>query len=948
MSDTIHTTATTAMTKTTDTSGGRPELTWEALQEAARTSGIGGAVALIGQYGETERRALAPVLKAAAKDLRQEPWDSDWQRRAKRRTLLKVCGAACLGGPAGIVQWLLRADFRWGGQSNPRKHIAAALALRPAEWLPDIAERLAGRLGDTTTTEDWQVVDDLCRELGLGPAEGDGYTIGWLTALERDSANDSLAYKMTADPYTPVMVPRLFTADVLGRRIGATSSWEETHPGRSWPKALRAVSDAGLVPRGSLLDTVLSRLLRGGPAPDVRGFLGVLLALDMTDDEAAERTGVLLRLLPDALGVVAALAQAKLRRLDEAGRLTAEQVAEATRSVLFRPEKKLVRTQFTWLDKAVRQHADHAGELLAAAATVFAQGDGEMDERAMKSFAKHLPKLAEPQAMHVRAELRAALDTLGEPARSQAADLLGEDPSAMPPEDDGFVLPPFVPRELPPEIGSAAELAEEIAALLSAARSRGWSGADVPVDPWALERVVDALLRESARDREALVSALAPVAERYEVTARVTWRGSAVFETEDSVHAMVAAVCQEEERKGWFRRLLGDDGTPAFDKSTVGPQRALLSRLYEVARRLRTPHASGDPYLARPATASGCVDPAALVDGLEEYEAAGRVPWPCDLEQALLRLPRDIDPDVVARADKLGSKAGKWAAEVLAAGGMAAPDISLYPLPRPRPLRGTEDATWSERQYADARGLAVIAGAPAAFENGVLAPALCALANPVEANRAADWWTCQDDVASWALLAPAHRDVVAAWAVMPLALAAENDSGGAEILPLLAEADGPIGPGMRLALAYGLGARTPEDRAYAADAYLTLAARDDGTWDAFELGRTLAGLIHTGLVKPNRLADSLKQVVGAGAYAATWQLMTGLLPELIPGGDCVPAGTRPNAVLGDLLGLAADCASRTHGSGTVAGLAQFAAAKGSSRAVTAARRLHQVLGAPTA
>ncbi|GAA4053916.1 hypothetical protein GCM10022233_26630 [Streptomyces shaanxiensis] len=57
-------------------------------------------------------------------------------------------------------------------------------------------------------------------------------------------------------------------------------------------------------------------------------------------------------------------------------------------------------------------------------------------------------------------------------------------------------------------------------------------------------------------------------------------------------------------------------------------------------------------------------------------------------------------------------------------------------------------------------------------------------------------------------------------------------------------------------MAYGLGARRPEDRLAAVDALLVLAAR--GQLDAARLGADLGQLVWRGAVKPSRLVESAR------------------------------------------------------------------------------------------
>ncbi|MGW0659439.1 hypothetical protein [Streptodolium elevatio] len=896
------------------------------LLTARRKGGRQELPALFAGLTEAERRGVVPELKDALKT-RGGRWGDE-----SVVAPLRIAGAACIGGAASVSQWLARRDLQGDWKASANEQVVAVLMERQPGWIPDIAERLAARLGDDLWVSDWDLVDRLVRACGAEPPTAERYTTGWFADHTRQPhrRQQPLPESLRADPLAPVMLLRLFDVEQIGRRMEGEDRWRDQEPARTWTHAFRALTDSGFVDRDAVLDACLSRFLRGVQPPDARGFALLYEALEPTEDEKAARVTTYLRLLPDGPPAAAAIAQAALRALDEAGRLTGDQVVEATRAVMFRPEKKFVRAQFTWVDKAVRRHPDHAGDLLTAAATVFTQDASDLHDRALKSVAKFLPKLTEQQALAVRAELRASLDFLVEPSLGAAAALLGEEaaPTAPAPE-----MPPFTPRELPPPIGSVDELAEELNAYLATTRNM-WSSRAEATDPIAVERLVEALLRESARDRQALADGLRPMVERALDAGRMTWFGTDVTNAYTAVAAMATATIGKSGQQGWFRSLFGKgEGVGAKRGAGVpGPQHVLVTRLHEVAQRLRVPVAG--PYLAKPVTASGYVDPAEFVRGLEEWEAAGRTPWACDLEQALLRLPREIDADTVARAGKLASPAGEWAAQVMAAGGMPAPAVTQW-----EGTRKQDTHWWQTRDGAEIvhhHLLAAVGPTPGAFADGNLAPHLCDVPEGDGRWKDVNGYESHLDMPCWALVAPAHRDLIAAHAAVPLIVTADDHRGHTEILPLLAEADGTPGPGMALAVAYGLGARHPEDRTRAADAYLTLAARPDAPWDASATGGVLARLVAMDRVKTTRVVDSLKQVASAGAYAATWDLMTGFLPPLL-------AAERRPAGLGEILAIAAESAARSGARGLLPGLEPFVTAKGTSRITVEGRRLHTVL-----
>lgn len=660
-------------------------------------------------------------------------------------------------------------------------------------------------------------------------------------------------------------------------------------------------------------------------------------AMAPTDDELAVRADSYLRLLPDAPSPVAGMAQDVLRRLDTAGRLSAEQVAEASRAVLFRTEKKLVRTQFTWLTQALKRHPEHAGDLLAGACTAFGSTALDLQERAIALIAKHLPKLGADQAALVRDEMRAQLPLLGDAVRPEAAALLGE--RVEPEEHLDLPLVPPPARELPPPIASLDELVEEIAVLFAGTANPWASTRGRVTDPIAVERIVSAFLREHVRDREALRAALTPLTERHGHVIEQNWFQHQV---QGAVGAMVAASTglAGGSRTGWFRSLFGK-GDAAGDHDLIpgsdvevdridAPQRFLLARLYEVAQRLRVPQTG--PYLAEIATATGFVDPAALVAGLEEWERSGRTPWRRDVHQALLRLPADLEPELVARAGRLTSPAGLLAARTFAAGGPAAGIVE-----RGRHARVHREYVYKTRDwvYFDAPLASVAPGDADTLPES--ARLLYGLSDPGAVARVPGWsQNTEPDMHCWPLILPRDRDVLAAHVVIRGERGIDGNCRGAEILPALAESHGPLGPGTSLALAYALGAQTPEDRTAAVDAIVTLSARSD-PWDPTALGRDVGEAVRTRGLKTTRVATTLHDAARAGAHEAVWGVLSGFLPDLL-------SGTKATG-LADILALAAETAAKAGARDVpIRGLDDLADKKGASRAVTEAKRLRKVLG----
>ncbi|MYW00862.1 DUF6493 family protein [Streptomyces sp. SID3343] len=909
-------------------------LTWERLRALAPDEHAAMVAAFAGRT-EAERRALVPDIKESVKKLR----DAEGFTHRRLVPILRVAGAACLGGAATIAQWLARRDLQWGAVGSHRP-VLAVLRDRKPEWIPEIAGRLAAKLPADAWSDDWDLADLLARAGGLPAPTSDGYVLGWVrhrSGATRGTGARSLAEQLGGDAYFLPLLPHLFEVAGVGQLIEQYEAW--SGKGDGWGPTLVQLTEARPVEREVVLDGCVSRLLRSERPGALRAFVRMHEQLKPTEDELAARTTAYLRLLPDAPSPVAGLAQDVLRGLDAAGRLSAEQVAEASRSVLFRAEKKLVRTQLTWLGQALKRHPDHAEVLLVSAGTVFGSPATDLQERAVALIAKHTAKWPADRVAALRAELRDSLGLLGDVIRAEAiATLGGAGEEVEPTEDFDLPLLPPAPRELPAPIASLDELVEEISVLFAGTASPWVSWRGRSADPIAIERIVSALLREHANDRAALHAALLPITERHAHIVEQRWFAHQV---QGAIGAMVAAATGlGGSRPGWFRSLFGKAAAPDSDLDIIpggkpeidrieAPQRFLLARLYEVAQRLRVP--TSGPYLAEIVTATGHVDPEALVAGLEEWESTGATPWRRDVDQALLRLPADLDPALVARAGRLTSPAGLRVAKTFAAGGLP-PGI----VDHKRFDRVHREYVSATRKWIHLDGpLAWVAPMP----DGLLpesAGSLYSLLDPGDVVRRRAWSESTDtDLRCWTMILPQARDVLAAHLAIRTQSSIDRACRGAEALPLLAEAEGPLGAGMSIALTYAFGAHVPEDRTAAVDAFITLAARDE-PWDAGALGRDIGEAIRTRGLKTNRVVASLQEAARAGAHEAVWGVLGGLLPDLLSGRKAtgIPAA----------LALAAETAAKSGARDVpIRGLDALADKKSGSRAVVEAKRLRKVL-----
>ncbi|WP_229916292.1 DUF7824 domain-containing protein [Streptomyces fructofermentans] len=878
----------------------------DALLKAVRAGRTAEVVGLLDGMTDAERRACLPALKELRKELRPARWDSA-SRRA--HPTLHAAGAACHTGAAGTADWLTGADMRWA-QASPAV-LLHVLGDRERAWLGDVAHRLAERPDSAQVP--YELMSGLVRLSGCPLPTTETYVFGWVQWIcGTRRRGDTVAQRLRQDPHTAELVTASFGTTGIGGRL----DWMFGSGAQDWVDALTQLTREGTLDRQELLDSCAAALLRGGPPADCRVFLRLLKGLEPTRAEELEHVATWMALASDAVSTVASHAQSVLGSLALDGGLTARQLAEMSDAVLFRAERRLVRSQLVLLGKALRRDRSSAAELLPAVARAFGHEDTDVQERALKLVERHIGSVT----AEVRAEVAASADLLSAGLRARAEGPLGLEEAGTAPEPYREMLPPAPePQRLATAPESAAEVAEEVAALLA-------SGGDVA----AFERTLDGLVRHSYRDRAALVEALRPAVARrwwFDIDSRYTavdgYFGAAPHGLEVVLAALFGQVRVEALRKAVQH--------PPTTESCAhsGPARAFNARLWEAAHRAVT---EPQPLLlATPTWASGVLEPDELVSRLDEYRRLGARPGEADLAQALLRVRRDdraAADAAAARAAALGTPEGDRLARWLATASPSLPSV--------------------RRHVSGNRVLLEPAGADESAGTGwfpdELPPEFRLLGLPVDVSTqrryCSHYWE-QSDQQYWLAVLPGQRELVAGRLLNDLsALATDDIRGDAALLPRMAEAEGEAGGAVHLGLAYGLGARHPEDRLGAVDALLVLAAR--GQLDAFRLGADLGELVRCGAVKPLRLAESVRTAAATGAYATVWAVVRTALPPLFERLDADGATAPPHG-LGELVAVAADCAERTGVRGELPHLSRAVDRRGTSRLVTQARRLRTTL-----
>ncbi|BCJ46647.1 hypothetical protein GCM10010168_38300 [Actinoplanes ianthinogenes] len=888
-------------------------LTWEALQRRAKKADTAGVIALLVRASEEERVALAKDVEAGVRAEATQWWRHDLNPMPGYA--LAVIG--CMPTAARAAALLLRTSMQTWTGIGPERFLELA-RFRRLPWLGELGTRLATRLPTRDADEDlWPMIAALLREGRAEPPVRENVARAWLANLltrphHWDRRLPPLSMRLRDDPHRDTLLPALFEFDGLAADLAA-GSWDDT--AKEWtatprlPAVLAHLIGEGTLERKTYLDLTVDRLLRGGKPHDLRPFVLLHDLLEPTLDELSSHALDYARLLPDAPGTVAALAQKALRTVDDAGRLELETLLDTSGPTLVRKEKTLVKSQLTWLDKVSRRHPDRAGEVLETVAAAFGHPALDVQDRALTLIGKQTGKLDADTV----ARLADASAVLAGDLPRRAAELFGtmaEAPAEVP------ELPPAAPpAELPAPIATPGELAEELVALCHEETAIAW------------ERVLAGLVSLYATDGPAaLATALRPVLERYSSdfeehswnhSAALTHLGVAIRSALGTAkhgsqwQRLVAAV-----RRAWQDGRRGGEDSPLV----ATPDGVLGLRVAEVASQLTSTMVP--MVVATPTHVTGSLDPAVLLERLRRAEAEGWQPWPVDFEQALLRLPREPDPAVVEQAATLTSPAGRQFAAWLAGGGL--PD----PISRRWEQRPLNDYYYSGAGVA--RRVVTILGPARDGGLRLERQLLTTTPGPEPRGWPDDFVLCGDVLA---MTLPHHREAIASWVLPELAALADQDQRrGAEVLPLLAACSGPVGPALAYGIAYTLGARHPESRVAAVDAFLTLAARPEPF--AAAVGAALGDVCADGMVKLSRLTPALAEAHLAGASLAVWEVLAAALPALLP---------TAQRGLPDLLELSTQVAGAVHARTEIAGLAEVAARTGSTRLVKEAKRLHSVL-----
>ncbi|NUS06720.1 MAG: hypothetical protein HOV97_29665, partial [Nonomuraea sp.] len=756
-------------------------------------------VTFLGGLSDLGRRAVAVQLPGHLAEELLGGFQARWEIE-DLATGYRLAGAACFTGSQQVAAWLNRRELRQ--PRDPEQDAVRVMSLlrrHPVEWRRDLAVRLLSRLRPPTSgrrrwrrvegVPGWELAAALMSETGVEPPDDDVFVAGWVwrTALRRRGDGPGLA----GDPLLDSVLPRLFLARGVAGPLavgGAAGVLGE----------LAVLAGEGRVPRGTLIDGCARRFLVGGQEAEIAPFVLLWRMLRPEPEEIPALDFV--RLLPSAAPPLAQLALEELGRAESAGLLDDELFAEAVESLAYRPEKKLLQSVVQWV---ARTPAPRSGVAAPALAAVFDAHAPALRERAVRLAIKLAPYAGDTGREAIRqaasrlpGDLRdrvaAAYGVIVEPeppitpargANTGAQNTVGASTGARNPvgastgiqNPVAAVLQVSALPALAPPFASPAELVAELRAL-------GWVE-----EPSQCERLLAGLVGLTHRDREGMIAALRPWWEESRPPADDPH--VYVFDRDGGtrgvntllIRCALAIVAPERSRR--VSASLAD--TSEYHASRDWPPQQLVRRRLEEVIALLERGETIPALLATPTKATGHVDAMTLVERMERL--GDEEPLPADFEQALLRLPRQTTPEVLVRAEKLPSRAGRELADWLRDGGWPDPDVGWE----------LDESASSHVPRSWARLVRPKVVPPVGLPSWV--------ADLWVLDRRNAYLSYPRDASWWPMIMPSHREVVAAWLVScgPW-LSASNDFRMAA-LAALADGEGPAGAATAVALAGGLG-----------------------------------------------------------------------------------------------------------------------------------------------
>ncbi|WP_251152158.1 DUF6493 family protein [Cellulosimicrobium sp. Marseille-Q4280] len=298
-------------------------------------------VAFLAPLSEPERRALGRGLSAAIE--RNEVERAALEHRA---TFLALLG--CATNPRGVSShlWRLRVD---------RADVDLALQVladRSPLWLGQLAQVLVDA-GDTDRT--WGLVRALVRAGICARPEGDEYRRALVSEVGTGAPGGAIGLLRSDPRLVEDELWEVLGTERMGRQLAQVDSWA-THPERTWQHALVVLQSAEGEPRldrARLLDVTVDALVADRAAVDVRWFVNLHDALDVTPQETVDRQDRYLVGLANEVSTVVRLCQRQLGRIAGRG-LDVEALLDASPVVLEHRTKGVVQAHRALLSTVSR------------------------------------------------------------------------------------------------------------------------------------------------------------------------------------------------------------------------------------------------------------------------------------------------------------------------------------------------------------------------------------------------------------------------------------------------------------------------------------------------------------------------------------------------------------------------------------------------------------------
>ncbi|MFE3451838.1 hypothetical protein ACFXJ8_23250 [Nonomuraea sp. NPDC059194] len=222
---------------------------WDTVRRHIERQDAAAVAALVVKLDRDDRRAIAAELPGYLSGLRAHALVEEWA------TPLRVAGAGTIGGAAGVASWLHRRDLapQWG-LHHDTELLLDVLSWRSTPWLEDLATRAALRIRDADDPG-VPLALALLRRTGVTPPAHDPLVVAWVAENVTHSAA-----ALAADPLLGALLPRLFEAEGVGRRLQHVKLAPV-----SPPKPIPGATPANAVPPGSA-DPAANAVLPANPA----------------------------------------------------------------------------------------------------------------------------------------------------------------------------------------------------------------------------------------------------------------------------------------------------------------------------------------------------------------------------------------------------------------------------------------------------------------------------------------------------------------------------------------------------------------------------------------------------------------------------------------------------------------------------------------------------------